>query len=919
MPFINMTSGNAIESVGSGFGGTVVFTVTLSEPAADQTTVAYRTIAVSSTDALDFRPQNGVLTFAPGERIKTIEFRVQHDNLEEIDESLAIELFNPVGAEFEGNQIVLRQDAFILDDDGAALDRAVSVSSPVLVEGDGGASRARFDVRLSEPSVSTIELSYATRDGSARAGEDYVAQTGTLAFFAGETEKSVFVDLRPDDRSEASEFFHLALSPHQDLGTTGAGLVGTATLLDDDGDGRPVISVEAVNAPESIGSGFGGMVTFALSLSEPAADAVSVQYKSLARSGTEDIDYPDFAGELVFAAGEQRKLVDIRVRHDNDIETDESFGIELFDPVGATLEGGAKVLRENTFIIDDDGVNLGRALVVSSPVIVEGDSAPRSAWFDVLLSQPSSEELVFDYATVDGSATAGDDYVSTSGQLRFAPGQTRASVEVRLTGDGTVEPSEFFHLALSRASGLGQSVAGLVGTARLLDDDGGDRQPVLSLEGADAIESIGSGFGGVVRFTLTLSEPAVDSVTVSYRTSSGSATQDIDFPTVANVVTFAPGETSKEIQIRARHDNDIESDESLSFELFDLDGAIFAGGADRLIGAAFIQDDDGVNLDRAIHVTDVVAVEPGGAKGFAVFELRLSEAFDTVTTLSYRTVDGSAQAGRDYVATAGQVRLLPGQMSAAVNVELLSDLSVETVETFSLLLQEQSLPANLNLAGSVLRGQAELVDDDHRGSGGNDVLRGSRADEGLSGFGGNDRLLGRGGNDRIDGGGGNDRLVGGSGDDTLLGRGGADALKGGSGDDRMIGGTGRDKLIGGNGDDMLSGGKGGDVLRGNGGADTFVFGTGDAGIGRRRQDTIRDLDRAEGDAIDLSAIDGNRRAGGQQELVWIGRDADFTQAGQVRFDTDRSRLEINTDRDRAAEIRIVLNGVDDFGARDLIL
>ncbi|WP_282025434.1 M10 family metallopeptidase C-terminal domain-containing protein [Limimaricola cinnabarinus] len=103
-----------------------------------------------------------------------------------------------------------------------------------------------------------------------------------------------------------------------------------------------------------------------------------------------------------------------------------------------------------------------------------------------------------------------------------------------------------------------------------------------------------------------------------------------------------------------------------------------------------------------------------------------------------------------------------------------------------------------------------------------------------------------------------------------------------------------------------------------GGADQFIFGARDAGAGRRKQDVVRDFDRSEGDKIDLSDIDGNSRAVDNQQLDWIGRNADFTEAGQVRFDSARGRPEVNTDNDARAEMRIVLNGVDAFGAQDLL-
>ncbi|MBY6069332.1 hypothetical protein KUW17_21490 [Leisingera aquaemixtae] len=900
-PLLSLVSADAVESIGAGFGGIVVFTLMLSRPAADAVTVNYRSLAGSADEDIDFPAFDGTVTFAPGETVQKVEVRVRHDTADETDEDFGIELFDPSGASFAGKAKVLRASAFILDDDGAGVDRALTVSSPMIVEGNGGARSALFEVQISEASPTQLEYEYATRDGSAKAGEDYAAQSGTLRFAPGQTKAVVEVELTGDTAVELSEFFHLSITPGAGLGASARGLTGTATILDDDGSAKPVISLAAANAVESIGAGFGGIVVFTITLSKPSADTVEVNYRSRAGSADEDIDYPGFDGTVVFAPGETSKTVEVRVRHDTVTETDENFGIELFDPAGGIFAGKSKVLRADAFILDDDGANLDRALMVSSPVIVEGNGGARSALFEVQLSDPAASLLEFDYTTQDGSAVAGDDYTAQSGKLRFAPGQTKAVVEVELTGDRTVEPSEFFHLAVTPTSDLGSTAEGLVGTATILDDDGAGKRPVLSVSAADAVESIGAGFGGTVVFTLTLSKPAADAVEVDYSSVAGSATEGIDYPAFSDTLVFAPGETSKTVEVRVRHDNDIESDESFGIKLSGLSGAEFAGGGKVLRSSAFILDDDGVNLDRTIQVTATQAEEPPGGGRFAVFEIALSDPFSETQTIRYATRDNSATAGQDYVETKGVLTFAPGQTKAAVNVGLLPDYRAEGTEAFSLLLRPGSFPAELNAASSVLRAKTQILDDDIRGTGQNDNLRGTGGPEGIFGLGGADTLSGLGGADRLDGGSGGDRLAGGKGGDTLLGRGGKDVL---------LGGKGGDSLIGGPAADMLTGG---------GGADEFVFNIGDSGPGANRRDTITDFSRQQGDKVNLSGIDGDQETAGVQALSWIGRDQEFTDAAEVRYDTARSLLEINLDSDLDAEMAIDLDGLAVFGVNDLLL
>ena len=69
-----------------------------------------------------------------------------------------------------------------------------------------------FAVSLSRAASGTVTVDYATSDGSATAGADYTAASGTLTFAAGETEKTVSVPVLDDSIDEGEETFTLRLS-----------------------------------------------------------------------------------------------------------------------------------------------------------------------------------------------------------------------------------------------------------------------------------------------------------------------------------------------------------------------------------------------------------------------------------------------------------------------------------------------------------------------------------------------------------------------------------------------------------------------------------------------------------------------------------------------------------------------------------
>src|SRR5262249_45063747 len=81
--------------------------------------------------------------------------------------------------------------------------------------------------------------------------------------------------------------------------------------------------------------------------------------------------------------------------------------------------------------------------------IAEGNSGTQSLAFPVTLAAASPYTVTVSYATADGTANAGTDYVAANGSLTFAPGETSKTVTVTINGDTAVEPDETFTLTLS--------------------------------------------------------------------------------------------------------------------------------------------------------------------------------------------------------------------------------------------------------------------------------------------------------------------------------------------------------------------------------------------------------------------------------------------------------------------------------------
>lgn len=222
-------------------------------------------------------------------------------------------------------------------------------------------------------------------------------------------------------------------------------------------------------------------------------------------------------------------------------------------------------------------------------------------------------------------------------------------------------------------------------------------------------------------------------------------------------------------------------------------------------------------------------------------------------------------------------------------------------------------------------------DDVIRAGAGNDTVNGSSGDDRIYGEAGNDLLYGGHGSDKLSGGNGNDLLDGGRGNDVLYGGAGVDRLRGGTGTDLLDGGTGddylsggddrdtlkggfgKDQLLGGSGDDKLVGGRGADVLTGGSGKDTFAYESVYDSLNLSgRSDKITDFEHGK-DKLDLSGIDANMGAEGNQAFEHVA----YTGANQVLgagqltsyFDQQLGRTIVlgNVDGDAANEFRIEVN------------
>ncbi len=620
----------------------------------------------------------------------------------------------------------------------AAADPEITITDQSLLEGNSGVNAFLFTLTYTPGTSFAVmalpgaQVDYATEDDTATEGQDYFVTSGTLTFAQGEWSKVIEVPVVGDTDVEGDESFILKLSNPQ--GATLPSDQAIGTIVDDDSPILlPVISLTDSSMTESDADDQN--MLFNVSLHRTSLDPVSVDYWTLDGSATAGNDYQASSGTLDFAPGEDQKEIAIPLKGDLDPEHEEYFHLTLGNPVNAYIQDAAAEGK----IKDNDSTNpqTSQHLKVSDRNVPEGDAGPLKIALTVTLGSPlsvtpvndlkldltssqstalsnqrsfvqtNSEEVSLDYRTEDGSATAGVDYESTSGSLRFAPGEKSKTIELVILGDTLQEGDESFMLRFTNVVGAPMKKTNVAIT--ILDDDGTNtRFPTIGFSEKEGIVSETKvGFsrpGDLIPKALyvVLDKPSVETVSVEYITVNGKATHPDDYEGASGILTFAPGEVRKAIEVKILNDKEEEGDESFDIQLKNpINGRL---GQERL--TLSIVDDEAFYKNKQEEIIQVsfaddlwIREAEDGATRNATFKLSVLRNYlpqdwkFSEMSVEYYTVDGSAKAGHDYQDTSGVFTFTPsawGTNDLNITVPIYGNSIQEDDRTFFLKLRNPS-------------------------------------------------------------------------------------------------------------------------------------------------------------------------------------------------------------------------------------
>jgi YD repeat-containing protein len=499
-------------------------------------------------------------------------------------------------------------------------------SSTAAVSESGGS--LNFEVNRTLSSYGTASVSYTTTDGTATAGSDYTARSGTFTWNDGDASpRTISVPITSDNVFEGNETFTVTLS-----GVSAGAVLGSAqvaTTINDDDVVRFSISNLSVNEG-------GGNAVVSVTKVGASAFTHNVSYSSSNGTATSNSDYTAVSGTLTFSASQDTQSFNVSLINDAAYEGNETFSLTLFAPTG-----GAQLGTASAVVTIIDSIAPPNFWIYSNDVYENGGAVT----LNVTKAGPTALTHTVNFATSNESAVAGADYVGTSGVLTFAPAETSKSITVQILDDTSYEGMESFLVTLSNPSGGAILSAANPATVRIIENE-----PVPS-GGSVRFTTVSVGLAenvGSVALSVRRSSGSYGAASVVCQTSNGTAIAGVDYTAVSTTLTWANGDTAdKTCTIPILDDATYENTESFQVNLSAPSG-VSLGEWTRV--DVVISDNDPTPPAGVLQFTSpgYSVVENQGS--IAIPVTRTGGSFGAASVVC-STISAGATAGSDFGAT----------------------------------------------------------------------------------------------------------------------------------------------------------------------------------------------------------------------------------------------------------------------------
>jgi hypothetical protein len=522
---------------------TGVLTVTANRigGASGAVTVTYATSGGTAVAGTDFTAATGTLQWADGDATsKTFTVPISSAIPFAGTKTFNVSLSAPTGG------LTLGSPA------GAAVVITGSASAPT---GVVVFSASNYDVAQNGGSVTVtvnrtggssgaIGVTYATVNGSAVSPTSFTAASGTLQWADGDsTAKSFTIAISNAAPFSGNAIFTVVLSAPTGGATIGNPGQSTVTIA---GDASSAIGDLALSSAAYTVAQDAGSLTVTVNRSGGASGTVSVNYATTNGSAVAGVDFTAASGMLQWADGDSAaKSFSIPISNATPFSGNKSFTVSLSNATGASISNPSSA----TVVISGSAVSAAGSLQLSANqyTVSQGVS---SVSVTVNRTGGSTGAISVDYATVNGTATAGTDFTAASGTLTWADGDASSKrFTVSITHTTPFVGSKVFTVVLSAPSG-GSTLATPSSASVNINGDGSASSFAFSESSYSVTQSAGS-----ITFTVYRGGGASGAVSVAYGTSNGSAEAGSDYSATSGTLQWADGDASAKTFVVAISDS----------------------------------------------------------------------------------------------------------------------------------------------------------------------------------------------------------------------------------------------------------------------------------------------------------------------------------------------------------------------------
>ena len=603
----------------------------------------------------------------------------------------------------------------------------VSISGPSSV--DEGDATTAYTVSLSPAGVTPtadLTVSYGTSDGTATAGTDYTAKTGTLTFSRTAAGSQTFTVQTTEDVVDegTGETFTVTISSPTGGGGPAPSLSTskslTTTITDDD-DAPSGITLSA--SPSSLGeddSATAVTVTATLNGSTlPSATVVTIG--TLAGTATKDTDYTATSlASITIPANSSSGTGSLTITPTDDtvVEGDETIII----PGTTTTQVGLTVTSATVTLTDDDKTTTPPGDKDTAEVSISGPTSNVSeggnAEFTVTLSKAVAADVAVAWSAPLGTdAAEAADLSATSGTVTFtansAAGATQ-SITITATDDVLSETAESFTVTLGAITSTLSSQISLKNGASSAQATIAASDPItINISGPSSVDE-----GDVTSsYTVSLSpsgvKPTAD-LTVSYATADGTATAGTDYTAKSDTLTFTNTAAGSQTFTVETTEDAIDEGTGETFTVT-ISSPSGGGGAGPSLGttsvSTTISDDDDAPTGITLSASPSSLGEDDGATSVTVTAtLNGGTTRTSATVVTIGTLAGSATKGTDYTATSLASITIPANTATGTGTITITPTDDEVVEGDETITVPGTTATQVGLA--VSSATVTLTDDD---------------------------------------------------------------------------------------------------------------------------------------------------------------------------------------------------------------